>query len=213
MARAIIGTNVKVEVQATKGSAITVTGVSKAAEGVVTASNTLTDGDVVVFVVAGGMVELDGQACRVKTASGSGFTLEGLDTTNYSTWTAGTCYEVATWATMDAAQSVSMPNPAPQKIDVTTLIDTSKQYVYGLPDAPDGSIKGLYNPNGTAEQYIKAATKSNSNLAFRLNFASGEKVIFNAAVSGGSGFELPTNAAAETTISFTPRKDVMSYVS
>jgi hypothetical protein len=211
---AIIGTNITVEVESTLGTAITVTGVTQANPGVVTADGTaLQVGDVVVFSVSAGMVELDGQACRISAVDSNGFTLEGLDTTEYSTWTSGTCQEVTAWATLAPAQSVSMPNPAPAKIDITRLIDKSKQYAYGLPEAPDGTISGLFDPTDAAVALIKTATKANADLAFRINFSSGEKVIFNANVSGGQGFDLPANAAATATIQFTPVKDVQFYAS
>lgn len=212
---AIIGSNITVSVEKTLGSPITVTAVTKATEGVATAAaHGLAEGDIVKFSVSAGMVELDGQAVRVKNAGSDQFTLEGLDTTSYSTWTTGTATEVTDFATMSNAQTVSMPNPTPAKIDITTLIDKSKQYAYGLPDAPDGSIAGLFNPTLEAETLIKAATKANSALVFKLAFPSGAPVrtaLFNANVSGGTGFELPANAAATGTTAFTPVKDVMYY--
>lgn len=215
MAKALIGTNTKVEVQKTLSSAITVTGVTKASPGVATYSGTddLTTGDVVVFSVTGGMVELDGQAVRVGTVDtgGNTFQLEGLDTTDYSTWTEGSAYEVTAWETLDSAQNVTMPNPTPNKLDCTTLIDKQKQYVFGLPDAPDGSITGLFNPAGAAEQLIFAATRQNETMVFRLNWADGRATIFNGYVSGGQGFDMGTNQVATQTISFTPKRDVMHY--
>lgn len=214
MAKALIGTNTKVEVQKTLGSDLTVTAVTKANPGVATsAAHGLANGDVVVFTASGGMVELDGQAVRVANVAADTFELEGIDTTDYSTWTSGTANEVSAWETLDSAQNVTMPNPTPAKLDCTTLIDKSKQYVFGLPDAPDGSITGLFNPAGAAELLIKAATKANGTLAFRLNFADGRKTIFNGYVSGGDGFTMATNAVATQTISFTPKKDVLHYAS
>jgi len=211
---AIIGTNVTVSVEKTLSSPVTVTGVTKATEGVVTApGHTFDHGDVVKFSVTAGMVELHQQACRIKAVTTNGFTLESLDTTDYSDWSAGTVVEVSAWATFASAQTISMPNPAPAKIDITTLIDRVKQYAYGLPDAPDGSINGLFAPLEEAVTLIKAATKANEDLAFRVAFSGGEFAIFNANVSGGSGFELPANGAATAVTAFTPLKDVMFYAS
>ena len=211
---AILGTNVKVEVQKTLGSALTVTALTLANPGVATSTaHGLANGDVVVFSVTAGTVELHQQAVRVANVAANTFELEGLDTTDYSTWSSGTATEVTVWSTLSNAQNFSMPNPAPAKIDITTLIDKSKQYAYGLPDAPDGTISGLFSPVLEAVTLIKAATKANDTLAFRVTFAAGEKVIFNANVSGGPGFDLQPNAAATAPISFTPQKDVMFYSS
>lgn len=209
---AYIGSNIKIELQTTL-SAVTVTGISKATEGVVTATNTLTNGDLVVFTVSGGMVELDGQVCRVKNVSGSAFTLEGLDTTNYSTYTSVTCNKIATYTTLASAQSIAMPNPAATKIDLTTLLDVVKKYTFGLPDAPDGSIGALFAPGAAAEALIKTATRTNARMAVKITFQGTAVSCFNAYWSGGSGFDASPNAALTSSISFTPIGEVMHYAS
>jgi len=209
-----IGTNVKIEVENTLGSALPVTAVTKASPGVATSSgHGLSDGDIVVFAVSAGMVELDGQAARVASSNTNVFSLEGLDTTAYSTWTSGSAYEVTAWHTLSNAQSITMPDPTPEKIDITTLIDKVKQSAYGLPEAPDGSISTLYDPELAGVQEIKTATKANEDRVFRITWAGGQYTIFNALVSGGSGFDASQNQAATATISFTPVKDVMEYAS
>lgn len=210
--QAIIGTNVTVEVQQTLDSAKTITALTKASPGVATStSHGFSNGDIVVFTVSAGMVELDGQAVRVANVTTNTFELEGLDTSAYSTWSAGTCKEVTAFQTFASAQNITMPNPAPAKIETTTLIDKTKQYQYGLPDAPDGTISGLFNPGGAAEALVKAATKANTPLVFRVTYSDSRKSVFNANVSGGTGFDLQPNAAATAQTAFTPVKDVMHY--
>lgn len=209
---AYIGTNMSVAVQQTLGSDLTVTAVTLANPGVATSTaHGLSNGDIVVFDVTDGMIELDGQAVRVANVTANTFELEGLNTSSYSVWSAGVANEVTAFSTLSSAQNVTMPNPAPAKIDTTRLIDKAKQYVYGLPDAPDGSISGLFSPGTTAEGLIIAATNSNARIVFRINWAGGPKTIFCANVSGGQGFELQTNAAATATINFTPVALVMHY--
>lgn len=210
---AIIGTNVKVEVEQTLAVAVTITAITKANPGVATAAaHGYANGDVVKFTVTAGMVELDSQAVRLANITANTFELEGIDTTSFSTFTAGTAKKVSVWQTYASAQNISMPDVAPAKLDITTLIDSSKQYAYGLPDAPDGSISGLFNPGGTAESLLKAATKTNTALAFRVTFSGGQKTIFNANVSGGSGFDMQANAVAQAKTSFTPLKSVLHYL-
>lgn len=214
---AIIGVNAKVEVQSTVGSPVAVSAVTLANPGVASATaHGFNNGDVVFFVSPGGMVELEGQAVRVANKTTDTFELEGLDTSAFTALTAATTTvkKVTAFSTLASAQNVTMPNPAPAKIDITTLIDVAKQYAYGLPDAPDGSISGLFNPGGTAEGLIKAATQANGALVCRLSFSGGTKhSVFNANWSGGSGFEMSPNAAATSTFSFTPIKQVIHYSS
>ena len=162
---AYIGTNVTVEVQATTDTAITVTAITKANPGVATsAGHGKANGDILYFDIASGMVELNGQAVRIANITTDTFELESLDTTDYTTFTSGTATEVLTFSTLSNSQNISMPDATPEKIDITTLIDRSKQYTYGLPDAPDGSISGLYDPLSTAVGLVKAATKANTPL-------------------------------------------------
>lgn len=210
---AYLGYNVKVEVQKTLGANIAVTALTLANPGVATAaSHGLTNGDVIKFSVTAGTVQLHEQAVRVANVTVNTFDLEGINTTGYDAWSSGNVAKVTAWATLSNATNISMPDGQPTKIDTTTLIDKSKQYEYGLPDAPDGSISALFDPTLEAVTLIKTATKANNKLAFRITFAGGQKSIFNAAVVGGSGFDLQPNAAATATIGFTPARDVLYYL-
>jgi tail tube protein len=213
--QAIVGSNVKVEIHSTLIGAsppLTPTVLTKANPGVATATaHGLVTGDVVRFVVPEGMVELDGQAVRVIRLTADTFSLEGLDTTDYDAWTTGTVDVVDEFVTYAASTAISMPNPTPAKLDKTVLLDKSKHYVYGMPDAPDGSATALFNPGGTAEGIIKVATRTNSPLIFRITFATGQKRIFNANVSGGDGFTMGSNAVATAQMAFTPVAEVVDY--
>ena len=63
---AFIGKNVTIEVEKTLDTAITITALTTANPGEATATaHGLANGDIIVLNVAGGMVELDGQAVRV----------------------------------------------------------------------------------------------------------------------------------------------------
>jgi len=211
-----IGTNMSVQVESTKATALTVSGITKASPGVATITDSpivVANGDIVVFTISAGMVELDGQAVRVANVSGDTFELESLDTTDYSTFTAGTVEIVDAWHTLAGAQNISMPDPAPNKIDITTLIDKTKQNTYGLPESPDGTIAGIYDPLNAGVVEIKTATKANETRVFRVNWAGGQYTVFNANVSGGSGFDLQQNGVATSSIAFTPVKDVIDYAS
>lgn len=215
------GTNMNVAVALTLGAPKRITAVSKAMPGVATSpSHGLSNGAVGFFTVTDGMVELDGQIVRIAGVDTNTFQLEGLDTTDYSTFVAsgspesgGTFTPITAWATLANAQNISLPDATPAKIDITRLIDKRKQYAYGLPESPDGSIAGLYDPNTVAGALIKAASKANSPLAARISWAAGQKTYLNAFWSGGSGFDLQANQAATATIALTPINDIMDYES
>lgn len=211
-AMAFLGTNMSVQVQGGLGSNLTVTGLTQANPGVATSTaHGLTNGDVVVFTVTAGMVELNQQVVRVANVTANTFELESIDTSGYTAWSAGVVNEVTSWHTLSNAQSVSMPDATPNKIDITTLIDKVKQIAFGLPEAPDGSMGTLFDPLNAGVLAIQAATEANTTLAFRVNWADGHETLFNALVSGGSGFDLQQNDVAKATIAFSPQKLVRTF--
>ena len=211
--KAIIGVNVKLEVQETLDTPITISAISQATDGstVVTATNSFNDGDVVVFNITDGMAQLDRQAARVVSATGSDFVAENVDITGFETFTAGTVTKISQFATLAAARQVTAPNPAPTKLDTTTLIDFTPQFEYGLPGAPDGSITCLFNPGGATELLIDSATNSHADMVIRLTYADGRQTVTNALVSGGAGFDLGQNAVGQATVAFTPVKYMKHY--
>ena len=215
MATNLMGTNMSVSVENAVGSSKAISSITLANPGVVTctASHGLSTGAVVRLTMTAGMPELDGQVVRIASATGTDFTLEGLDTSAYTAFTSGSAAAISSWSTLTGAQNITMPNPSPAKADATTLVDTVKQYEYGLPDAPDGTITGIYRPGDTAVAKIAANTKSRTATAFKVAWSGGQYHYFNANVSGGQGFDLAQNQIATATINFTPVKDVMYYAS
>jgi hypothetical protein len=209
---ALVGIGVTTEIQKTLGSALTITGITKANPGVVTSTaHGLLDGTVVVFTVTAGMVELDGQACRVANKTTDTFELEGIDTTDYSTFSAGTCKEVTVWSTLSNATNVSAPEAEPPDISVTTLIDTQEQIEPGLVGAIKGSIDALFNPGLEAMTLVRGYTRARTAAALRVTWASGEEWITNAKWAAGEGFQASQGQAVTSPFSFTCVKRPIPY--
>ncbi|HEY1182235.1 MAG TPA: hypothetical protein VGE56_08030, partial [Rhodocyclaceae bacterium] len=81
--------NVQVAIQSALAAADTITGVTKADPGVVTATgHGIADGSY-VKVSAEGMHQIDGRVFRVDGGDTNTFQLEGEDTTLYDTFTSG----------------------------------------------------------------------------------------------------------------------------
>ena len=98
-----IGTNMTVQVESVAETAFTnISGITKADPGEVTTATAhgLSTGDILKFAASAGMVELDGQLTRITTTATNTFTLESLDTTDYSTFTAGSYEEISAWHTL-----------------------------------------------------------------------------------------------------------------
>ena len=111
------GRNVRIEIAATYAAAKTVTAVTLANPGVATsATHGLANDTVGYFSAVGGMAQLEGQACRVKNQATNTFELQGLNTTNFTAFTAGTFTPVATWSTLAESTSYDIGGGAAPRL-------------------------------------------------------------------------------------------------
>ena len=208
-----IGNNISVDIYATFDTAVTVTAVTKANPGVATATaHGLTDGDIMIFTVSDGMVELDTQVVRVANSDANTFELEGVDTTNYATWASGTAKEVLTWSSLCLTTQYSIANAAPTEIDATTVCDTVARTRFGLPGAKTGSISIQHDPSVTALQTLEAASTSDP-IPFRITYPNGNIRYFGALTAYGGGFAGGVNTIETGEIPLTVPARVVQYAS
>ena len=93
----IVGRNCKIEVALTFDSPMAPTAVTNASTAVATlTAHAGETGDVGYWTVAAGMVELDGQAVHITETDANTMTLNGLDSSLYSTYSAGSLVVGAT---------------------------------------------------------------------------------------------------------------------
>lgn len=212
-----VATNVTLAVQSTLGSAsAAATVLTLANPGVVTINtHGFSNADYLVATSIDGMVQLDGQAVRVANVTTNTFELEGLDTSAFSALVASstTFKKVTAFTTFSNATNITMPDGDPAKLDATRLISQVKEYLFGLADAPDGTVASLYDPSITAVSKIRAATLANTTLVFRITWANSYKTLFNAYVVGGQGFDASQNTVVTASVKFTPRGQVMEFTS
>jgi hypothetical protein len=210
---AIRGINTVVEVQSALASGKTISAITKASPGVVTATaHGYSNGDIVVLTIEG-MSQLNGVACRISSSTTDAFTLEGIDTTLFSTFTSGTAQKVTSWDTFSSLQSISLPNQESAKLDITTIHDNAAQETLGLAGAVSGTMTGIFSPTETAVTNIRNATRVSSPRAFRITFETGAKAVFNSDVSAGQGFDLQQNAVATASYGLAIKKFISFYAS
>lgn len=134
----IKGRNVRVEVALTLAAAAAVTAITKAFPGVATkTSHGIADGTVGYFSVAAGMVELHEQAVMTAESDTNTFELAGLDTTDYSTFTAGDFYAAATWGLIEESRNYAVGGGAADQLDDSRLHLSKRKNVAGLNAAED----------------------------------------------------------------------------
>jgi hypothetical protein len=189
--------------QSALGADITITAISKAAEGVVTATNTLANGDYVVLATLG-MWQLNERVARVKTVSGTGFTLEGIDTMLFDTFTSGTCNKITFGTSITTATSMSSSGGDFDFIDTTTIHGNAKTQMPGLPNPSTFSFENVWDVADTGLLAMKAAADAQAKRAMKFTFGTGGQImVFNGYVGasllpGGSAQGLVTTSTVIT---------------
>lgn len=176
------GRSITVEIAATYATAEVVTAVTKASPGVATStSHGLANDTVGYWSGVTGMAQLEGQATRVKNTATNTFDLQGLDTTNYATFTAGNFIPVATWSTLSEATGYDIGGGAAEKLDVTRLIDITKQEEQGLLPVSNVTVNVIaQDVPSAAMQLLEAAVQNQGSVVVRITIGTTAVRIFRA---------------------------------
>lgn len=176
------GRGVTVAISATYSTPIVVTGVTKASPGVATTAGTAPANDIVGYWSGvTGMSQLEGQATRTKNRTATTWELQGLNTTNYATFTAGSFVPVATWATLAEATSYSIGGGASEKLDVTTLLDIVRKEELGLLPVESVTMSVIAQDTPSAAmQLLEAAVQTQGVVVVRITLGNGAVRIFTA---------------------------------
>lgn len=175
MSNVVKGRGVRVELGATYGTAIAVTAVTNANPAVATATaHGLLDNSAGYFDNVNGMVQLSGQAIRLKSSTANTFALQGLNTLSFPVFSAGNFFPVLTWVTLAEATSYTIGGGAPSKLDTTTLLDVIKQEENGLLAVQTLNMKLLAQTIPTAAtQLIESAAQAGQKVVVRITLADG----------------------------------------
>lgn len=161
----------------TDGSAITITGITKATAAVVTATNTLSVGDSVIFGTVTNMPEINGRIGIVTVASGSSFTVN-IDSSGFAAaGTSGTATP-KTWTKVLNVATYSGFDGQKSEIDVSNLDSAAKEFIPGLEDFGQLTVE-LQVDNTDAGQLAMRANKSaNTRTYFKLLLPNGKQRVF-----------------------------------
>lgn len=205
MATPILLLDTVVRMQSALGTDKNITAITKASEAVITATHDFSIGDYILLDGIGGMTELNKRIVRVKAVSTTvSFTAEGLDSTNWTTYTSGgTATKITSFVTFDNVTSFNYAEPQPNRIDVTTIHQNQKTEVFGLDDAPTATMSMNADPLGAAIVELRKASLAKSTRGFVVTTQTGQILIFNAYVAGGRGFDGSVGAVATGQASMT----------
>ena len=180
----------------------TVTQITNANPAVASATNTLSAGDYVLISSAWGL--LDQRVVRVSAATGSTFTLEGIDTTDTTkypggaTGGAGTFKKITAWSALSQIKGVSASGGAQQFADITAITDTVKRQIPTIKDAVNMTIDVFDDPTLTWYADVVVADTARSPYGLLMSFPNGSKLVANAY---WSLMKVPTMATNEALMS------------
>lgn len=204
--------NVAVSVQSAIASTVSCSAITKASQGVVTTGSAhgYSNGDYVLMTVSG-MYQLNYRVFRISSASGSVFTLEGEDTTNYSTFVSGTSQKLTFGTSLATLTNINASGGDFSFIDTTTIHDSIKTQIPGLANPSTYSFESFWDPSDTGLIALKSASDSQAQRAILFAFANGQKFTFNAYVGCSLS---PTGSAQDlikTSVVFTALGGPKSY--
>jgi hypothetical protein len=178
--------NVSITMQSAIAAAKTISGITKAAPGVVSSTaHGYSNGDYVV-IEAQGMWQINNRVFRVVSVATDNFRLEdvsggtGIDTTAFDTFTSGFAYKLTFGTSVTTATSMQASGGNFAMIDTTTIHGNQKSQIPGLPDALSMTFDNLWDPTDAGQAAMKAASDAQAKRAFKFTFGTGGKVmVFN----------------------------------
>ena len=142
--------NVAIAMQSSIATAVTITAISIAAPGVVTATNTYINGDYVLLTV-NGMYQLNGRVFRVVSVSGTNFQLEdttggaGLSTVGFAAFTSGTAQKITFGTSITTASSLTASGGDFAFLDTTTIHTNQKSQIPGAANPISFAMENLWD--------------------------------------------------------------------
>lgn len=195
--------NVAVAMQSALGASKTISAISKADPGVVTATHDFSNGDYVVLSIVG-MWQLNNRVFRVCEVSTTvSFQLEdisggiGIDTTNFDTFTSGTAKKITFGTSITTATSIEASGGEFGFIDTTTIHANQKTQIPGVAESVVKKFNHLWDITDAGQIAMKTASDGQTELAFKLTYGVGGPIeVFN----GYVGFTGSPNGSAQDKI-------------
>jgi hypothetical protein len=181
-----VWSKVAVAVQSALAAPRTITAITRANPAVVTSTaHGLIAGDIVLLEI-NGMRQLDYRVVRVLAApTADTFTLEGVDSTTYDTFTSGTAKLVTLGANASTFQDVSASGGEAASISVSTIHDDQDFDIPGNRSPIVFSFGSLWDPTDPALVALKGFDDVKTPAVVQLTFATGSRVLMAAYVSAG----------------------------
>lgn len=171
--------NVAVAMQSALGAVKTITAISKAAPGVVTATHDFANGDFVVMNVLG-MYQLNGRVFRVCNVSTTvSFQLEdvsggtGISTVGFDTFSSGTCQKITFGTSITTVANIDSTGGEFGYEDTTVIHGNQKTQIPGVAEPLSFKMDHLWDITDAGQIAMKNASDAQSQLAFKFTYGVG----------------------------------------
>lgn len=165
----------KFYVSGTPGTSITITAISKATAAVVTATNTLAVGDVVIFGTVTNMPEIAGLLGIVTAASGSSFTV-AIDSSGFAAVGTTGAAIPQTFSKVGNVQDFTPDGGTANVIDVTNMDSLAKEKRQGLQDNGNYSLTYDADDTDVGQLRLIAARAAQAVVVFKQYYPGGLKI-------------------------------------
>ena len=200
----------KLYMESAIAAAKTISGITKAAPGVISSTaHGFANGDNVLLEIQG-MVELHGYLCKVVSTATDTFQVAdvngttGIDTTLFSTFTSGTAKKVTLGISITGVQDFNFVGGEIKVEDTTTVNDTQDTQIVVGATAQSADMTMQWDPASSAQQAMIAAFKTRANKGFKVLWPDGAFTMWYGTVgytgAPGGGKQGVTTSPAKITM-------------
>lgn len=200
----------KLYMESAIAAAKTISGITKAAPGVISSTaHGFANGDNVLLEIQG-MVELHGYLCKVVSTATDTFQVAdvngttGIDTTLFSTFTSGTAKKVTLGISITGVQDFNFAGGEIKVQDTTTVNDTQDTQIVVGATAQSADMTMQWDPASSAQQAMIAAFKTRANKGFKVLWPDGAFTMWYGTVgytgAPGGGKQGVTTSPAKITM-------------
>jgi Phage tail tube protein, TTP/Ubiquitin-activating enzyme E1 FCCH domain len=180
MAKVTLWQGVGVAMQSVIGAPVTITAISKASPGVVSATgHGFANGEYVLLSNIQGMLQVNNRIFRVASTAAGTFALEGEDTTLFDTFSSGQAQKVTFGTTFSTLLDCSVSGGEFPEIDTTTIHDTQSTSIPGLPSGLVVSSNSIWDVSDAGLIAAKKASDVQALRGFLFTFQNGQKFLLN----------------------------------
>ncbi len=187
MAKPTVWKNVAVNMQSAIATAKTITAISKANPGVATSTAHGYENGAILFLEVNGMHQLNERVVRVANKTADTYELEGVNTTEFDTFSSGTSKADTLGTSITTATNVTASGGEFDFIDTTTIHANAKSQMPGLPSAISYQMDHIWDSEDEGFAAMKAASDIQAIRVVKFQFGSGGKILYFAGYCGFSG--------------------------